>query len=634
MHIIITGAGIAGLSTYLALRKHLPADGKHTVVIYEAHDLKPYIAALLTYPTSSSSNRRISDDSKHGRTQADLSVQLGAEAEAEADRPAAFTPEVIGSAIGISLNGLNVLSRLAQHSPSDDDDGDGGSKGRQLMMEHLLRVSHPVHTWRMAAARGWKLLDVAMVPKSAQKDGDRGVTGIMISRQGFWQVLLAEVLRVVEKDAESGGIARVLKQGRLKAIVWPDARSKSAASETQDDEEYDGMVEVIFEDGRREKADLVIGADGVRSGVRKAMFECGTQHHAALISVTQPAKTHGGGTVPTSQTTSAKGGGFLGWLQSFWRSDTSSEISCGHPNYVAPNYEGLVGVGGFIPASVLQNAHPAHQPSTMGLVFGRNGFFGYGYITTLPTAIPERPTLANMSKQLEPGTIGVWWSTFPSQEENPYPVMSKEVDGKTRKRPSPWDFDHDEALSALLARHRVWRDPTVKAIMDYVESPPDGSNKEKGHAVEGLYPTWTTPLLNTWHHGPVVLVGDAAHALQSSSGQGACQALEDAETLGICLGHFLKRRDTENAVSVSVTVEQAILSFEKARMPRVKDIYDRSQRMSRMKGEMGIVMEMTMYAMFKLIGMIGRLLPNSSMEQLLAYDLPREVQKVLESDVQ
>jgi 2-polyprenyl-6-methoxyphenol hydroxylase-like FAD-dependent oxidoreductase len=39
-----------------------------------------------------------------------------------------------------------------------------------------------------------------------------------------------------------------------------------------------------------------------------------------------------------------------------------------------------------------------------------------------------------------------------------------------------------------------------------------------------------------WAHGPIVLVGDAAHPMRPHLGQGGCQGLEDAAVLAHCLG--------------------------------------------------------------------------------------------------
>jgi 2-polyprenyl-6-methoxyphenol hydroxylase-like FAD-dependent oxidoreductase len=43
------------------------------------------------------------------------------------------------------------------------------------------------------------------------------------------------------------------------------------------------------------------------------------------------------------------------------------------------------------------------------------------------------------------------------------------------------------------------------------------------------------PTVPVWHNARVIIVGDAAHAASTSSGQGASMALEDAATLGRCL---------------------------------------------------------------------------------------------------
>lgn len=45
-------------------------------------------------------------------------------------------------------------------------------------------------------------------------------------------------------------------------------------------------------------------------------------------------------------------------------------------------------------------------------------------------------------------------------------------------------------------------------------------------------PDWLQDPLSTWHRGRVFLIGDAAHPMLPTQGQGASQSLEDAEALG------------------------------------------------------------------------------------------------------
>lgn len=48
----------------------------------------------------------------------------------------------------------------------------------------------------------------------------------------------------------------------------------------------------------------------------------------------------------------------------------------------------------------------------------------------------------------------------------------------------------------------------------------------------GLWQLRDTEPLDKWHQGRVILIGDAAHAMLPTQGQGASQAIEDAEALG------------------------------------------------------------------------------------------------------
>ena len=69
-----------------------------------------------------------------------------------------------------------------------------------------------------------------------------------------------------------------------------------------------------------------------------------------------------------------------------------------------------------------------------------------------------------------------------------------------------------------------------------------------------IYDIATQPL---WQKGPVVLVGDAIHAVPTSAGQGASLAVEDALVLAKCL------RDISD-------LEQAFATYERLRRARVE----------------------------------------------------------------
>ncbi|HEX8866210.1 MAG TPA: FAD-dependent monooxygenase [Lentzea sp.] len=74
------------------------------------------------------------------------------------------------------------------------------------------------------------------------------------------------------------------------------------------------------------------------------------------------------------------------------------------------------------------------------------------------------------------------------------------------------------------------------------------------------------PPLPTYVCGRVVLLGDAAHAMNPILGQGACQALEDAVTLAACLGG-------------EADVDAALEWYDRERRPRTQSIVRRSARL-------------------------------------------------------
>lgn len=64
----------------------------------------------------------------------------------------------------------------------------------------------------------------------------------------------------------------------------------------------------------------------------------------------------------------------------------------------------------------------------------------------------------------------------------------------------------------------------------------------------GLWQLRDIDPLTTWTKGKVILIGDAAHAMLPTQGQGASQALEDAEALGAFFDGFDRESGTTEPV--------------------------------------------------------------------------------------
>ncbi|KAF9104177.1 hypothetical protein BGX29_002271 [Mortierella sp. GBA35] len=82
-------------------------------------------------------------------------------------------------------------------------------------------------------------------------------------------------------------------------------------------------------------------------------------------------------------------------------------------------------------------------------------------------------------------------------------------------------------------------------------------------------------LFETWHHGRTILIGDAAHKLLPSTGQGAVNAIQDAVVLANCL-YDLKPTCFEN-------IKAALTDFKEQRFDYVKAQYAGSQFQARLK---------------------------------------------------
>jgi salicylate hydroxylase len=113
---------------------------------------------------------------------------------------------------------------------------------------------------------------------------------------------------------------------------------------------------------------------------------------------------------------------------------------------------------------------------------------------------------------------------------------------------------HKADIAPLRKQLRSWN-RNFKSILD---APLDWS----------IWPVLKASRTGKWHEGPLVMIGDAAHAMVPFAAQGAAMAIEDAAVLANCM-------DTKQEV------EPAFEKFEKLRRKRIKKVASLSENNGR-----------------------------------------------------
>ncbi|PVZ14286.1 FAD-dependent oxidoreductase [Actinomycetospora cinnamomea] len=176
------------------------------------------------------------------------------------------------------------------------------------------------------------------------------------------------------------------------------------------------------------------------------------------------------------------------------------------------SYVGFLNTGGYA-----RGVDVPGPPGVNHLCFGRRAFIGW-------VKAPDGE---------------VWWFANPPAPREPRP----------------------EELAAIPAER--WRARLLDLFAD-----DRGPAADLIRATDEVFAGWTTydlPSVPTWHDGRTVIIGDAAHAVSPSVGQGAAMAIEDAVVLAQCL------RDHDDAPA-------ALSRYEQLRRARVEKVRTQGRR--------------------------------------------------------
>lgn len=194
------------------------------------------------------------------------------------------------------------------------------------------------------------------------------------------------------------------------------------------------------------------------------------------------------------------------------------------PGAPKARYLGIVGLGGFVTNRAL-SAELNVRPGTYNMIFGKRAFFGY-------LVAPDGE---------------IWWfANVPQRNE----ATKAELAAHSRDR-----------LVSLLT---VDRTPAVRIVASTADAD-----------MVPAFNQYDMPSVPRWHRDSMVIIGDAAHAVASSSGQGVSMAIEDAATLAVCL------RDIPDTA-------RALAAFHDRRRQRVERVVEYGAKTSSDKATGGM----------------------------------------------
>ncbi|KAK5991440.1 FAD-dependent monooxygenase nodY2-like protein [Cladobotryum mycophilum] len=208
----------------------------------------------------------------------------------------------------------------------------------------------------------------------------------------------------------------------------------------------------------------------------------------------------------------------------------------GYIQEMHPTFSGLMGIGGLLMESELESLQKDTRPYFPTIMYGANGSFA-----VMPVSFD--------GKQLG------YFSTI-------------EAEDRSRE---DWDALYKDKQKLKQMLHDRFLDPKAHwpdFVQEMCEKTPLDSFAS--------YPYYSIPRLDSWKstHGRVIIIGDAAHAIPPTGGQGAAMAFEDAETLAytMCRVYSILMVDSSN--NPGDVISDQLTKWERHRQERIAKVLD------------------------------------------------------------
>ncbi|KAL7918109.1 monooxygenase [Trichoderma austrokoningii] len=113
--------------------------------------------------------------------------------------------------------------------------------------------------------------------------------------------------------------------------------------------------------------------------------------------------------------------------------------------------------------------------------------------------------------------------------------------------------------------------------------PPIVANATSNIPLKGinLWPFYRVPKLDTWAKGRVVILGDAAHAIPPTAGQGVNQAFEDVYTFAGIVAKVQQKKQSEDDKEDAVRIGKALKNWQLGRQARVDRVLDLNDKLNK-----------------------------------------------------